>query len=384
MYFLLAVGTLLAGYAAKAPAAVTITIPRTTATRGVQPPIPPSNNTINSGYSNVTKTTSSRDLSKSRWHPTVLESVVLAEQMLETTAEQRANRVILPLLSNRHSELCCMLTDLDKKLGHNNALDVFVFTVNNTAMDVFRNSSCSDRAFNIIILFMPLNEHWGTDPACSSSAVHNRAEWANQAAGEDYRRMGHWRLTFQFAFADLLGYKYLWQLDDDSYFRGPVDFSLVQHMQSKGLWVAGSKTEQDFPFVLRGLAELARLYLVAERMSPKGTLFDNHTHPQGLSGLFTVANDPTLDVPDKDEEQGWSRYIACGNNIIINMDRFWWPKEVQKFVELAVLTGYHWRFRWNEQGVIAMVWHIFVPAEHYQFEGLFKDYQHPRTQWGTC
>ena len=41
------------------------------------------------------------------------------------------------------------------------------------------------------------------------------------------RRMGHWRLTFQYAFADALGYRYIWQMDDDSHFNATVSFNVV-------------------------------------------------------------------------------------------------------------------------------------------------------------
>jgi hypothetical protein len=45
--------------------------------------------------------------------------------------------------------------------------------------------------------------------------------------------MGHWRLAFQFAFADRLGYKYVLQLDDDSDFRAKETLNLTDFMQSK-------------------------------------------------------------------------------------------------------------------------------------------------------
>jgi hypothetical protein len=66
------------------------------------------------------------------------------------------------------------------------------------------------------------------------------------------------------------------------------------------------------------------------------------------------------------------------------MDKFWWSQEAQKFVELAVQSGYHWRFRWNEQGIMAMLWQMFVPEGHYQFDTLPIDYHHPRKVWGQC
>lgn len=324
---------------------------------------------------------------KSRWHPTVLNSVFKAQQKLSTTLEQRADRIFVPMLSNRHSELCCMLTDLNSKLGGTNALDVFIFTTDGKAQAEYNRSPCWKRQFNITVVFMTLDEHWGADPECSSSAIFDMNGWIGMPGlfGENYRRMGHWRLTFQFAFADMLGYKYVWQLDDDSSFRSPVNFSMISYMQQHDLWVAGHKTLPDPHFVTWGLPEMARLFLVGERLAPAGTLFSNHTQPSGLDGLYTVLHDPVrTGHPLEGDPGGWSRTIIHGNNMIIDMDKFWWPKEAQKFVELVIQTGYHWRFRWNEQGVMALLWQMFVPEGHFQFDTLPVDYHHPRKAWGTC
>jgi hypothetical protein len=47
------------------------------------------------------------------------------------------------------------------------------------------------------------------------------------------RNMGHWRLMFQFAFADMLGYKYLWQVDDDTEFKSQEAVNITEFMQEK-------------------------------------------------------------------------------------------------------------------------------------------------------
>lgn len=47
------------------------------------------------------------------------------------------------------------------------------------------------------------------------------------------RNMGHWRLTFQFAFADMLGYKYVWQVDDDTEFKARETLNVTDYMQGK-------------------------------------------------------------------------------------------------------------------------------------------------------
>lgn len=326
---------------------------------------------------------------KSRWHHTVLKSVHKAERLLRTSRRRRARRFFVPMLSSRHSELCCMLTDLNKKVAATNKLDVFVFSVENAAHSVFFESECRSRKFNLTVNFMALDEHWrlghGTNPATSSSAFFDTSDWMGGHFNEDYRRMGHWRLAFQFAFADMLGYRYVWQLDDDSHFRTPVTVNLMEYMQERNLWVGGLKYN-EYDFVAWGLPEIARLYLVAERMAPMGPLFSSHTQPAGLQGLYSVVNE-TLRPANQElqyDEGGWDKRVIWGNCVIVDMDKFWWPKHVQKFVELVLLSGYHFRFRWNEQGVMGMVSHMFVPEDNTAIDTLPVDYEHPHDYWGSC
>jgi hypothetical protein len=323
--------------------------------------------------------------SKSRWHPTVLRSALKAEQQLIIPRQERAGRLFVPMLTNRYKNLCCMLMDTSAKVGATNKLDVFVFSPGNTARSIYNKSPCGNRTMDLSLVFLDLDEHWGADPKHSSSAFFDKSGWGAKYFGEKYRRMGHWRLTFQFAFADMLGYKYVWQLDDDSFFKSKVDVDIIQYMQQNDLWVASAKTRPDPFHVSWGLPEMVRLFLVGERMEPPGTLFSKQTQPPGLEGLYTVRNDPVRkDSPLAGDAGGWSRTVMHGNCGIIDMDKFWWPKQVQKFVELVVLSGYHFRFRWNEQGVMAMVWQIFVPEGRFEVDNLPFEYEHPRLDWGTC
>jgi hypothetical protein len=89
---------------------------------------------------------------KSRWHPAVLRSVSKAEQQLNTTRWDRSGRLFVPMLTSRHKDLCCMLTDLNAKLGATNKVDVFVFSVDNAAQTSYNQSPCVDRTMNIALL----------------------------------------------------------------------------------------------------------------------------------------------------------------------------------------------------------------------------------------
>jgi hypothetical protein len=46
-------------------------------------------------------------------------------------------------------------------------------------------------------------------------------------------------------------------------------------------------------------------------------------------------------------------------------------EQLQRFVNLVLQTGAHFRFRWNEQATLGMVWHTFVR------EGEYKEFDFP-------
>lgn len=46
---------------------------------------------------------------------------------------------------------------------------------------------------------------------------------------------------------------------------------------------------------------------------------------------------------------------------------FWFQQIVQRYVELVTSSWYHYRFRWNEQSTIGMIWQLFVPSGQSNF-----------------
>ena len=66
----------------------------------------------------------------------------------------------------------------------------------------------------------------------------------------------------------------MWQIDDDSFFRAPLGFDLVQHMRDGNLSLAAKQTYDDIVEVTRGLPELTRYHIEVERLQPT-TLLDH-------------------------------------------------------------------------------------------------------------
>jgi hypothetical protein len=95
-----------------------------------------------------------------------------------------------------------------------------------------------------------------------------------------------------------------------------------------------------------------------------------HCTPPNLDGLFSQnANS----YPDR-VEPGWDALCLYGNFVLISTD-WWYREDVQRFLDLVLATGAHYRFRWNEQAVIGMAWQLFCPLDNfflYNFE-----YEHP-------
>lgn len=185
--------------------------------------------------------------------------------------------------------------------------------------------------------------------------------------------MGHWRLHYPFAYGRALGYKYLLQIDTDSNFLETIECNLVKEMEEGNFDMGGRIIIQDQP--TWGLPELTRYFLVTEQIMP-ATLFD-HCNPKNIDGLYTLSSTtfPKLEpsskkwrVFDPDNrvgKGGWSQTVIYGNFIIYNLE-FWYREDVQKYFNFVTSTGGHFRFRWNEQAVVAMIWQIFVPEERFK------------------
>lgn len=180
---------------------------------------------------------------------------------------------------------------------------------------------------------------------------------------QEYRKMGHWRLLFPCAFARKLGYKYLLQVDTDSDVMEELTFNILDVMEDGNLDIAARAITQDV--ATWGLSELTRYFIISEQISPT-TLYD-HCNPPNIDGLYTANSEQAS------QGLGWDRMVLHGNFVVYNLE-FWFREDVQEYVRLILSTGGHFRFRWNEQAVVAMVWQIFVPKE--RFKKFSFKYQH--------
>ncbi len=300
------------------------------------------------------------------WKSGISSTLKQAEAQISLSATNTTEFLAVLILSNDPQQLCCALKSLADHVSHWTPIDVFIFSLQDRLQTEAQN--CTPM-LDFRTVFLELKEHWETPEEAESSSTWTSLSFAS----DSYRRMGHWRLAFQMEFAARLGYKYILQIDDDAALLEPLKIDLVDYMRTNEIYMgARNIQENDMQDVTLGLAELAKKILVTERLQP-ADLFASDCAPPDITGLYTRG----LGGPDTG---GYSTRYLYGSFVIISLD-FWFREQVQRFVRLVLRTGAHFRYRWNEQQVQSMVWHIFVLPDHFhQFD---FDYMHPKKPW-TC
>lgn len=205
--------------------------------------------------------------------------------------------------------------------------------------------------------------------------------WRHPHLPVEYRRVGHWRLTFQMAFVKRLGHRYVLAIDDDMFVTERVPYNIVKEFSSSNVSIAARELlpngvhPEDSRYEV-GLAEITRYFLLHTGIKP--TLLYEHCHPPGLEGVFSrVPREGGPGFPNPLPALwnatytssigflGWDSNVIFANFYIVDVD-FWYRKEVQRYVHLILGSGGHFSERWSEQGVITMLWLIFVPKEQFR------------------
>ena len=167
--------------------------------------------------------------------------------------------------------------------------------------------------------------------------------------GEEYRAMGHWRLTFPFEFARHVGHRSILFIDHDSEVLAPPPGNLAADLSAEGIDLAYRTLVED-PMIGKGLPELAGYFIESNNLQP-AQLYGECV-PPNAEGLHTPRGDGT----------GWRARVPYGNFVVVSLD-WWFRADVQRFLNLCLFTGDHIRHRWNEQQVIGMLRALFVPPE---------------------
>ena len=253
------------------------------------------------------------------------------------------------------ARVCTYLDTFNRHFIALNPADVYVFVLGGAAAHAAYVECAGARAgWHIVDLQAHADDlGWVTPPQAG-----NASEWTVPKWSRDYRRMGHWRLTTQFALAASLGYSTLLQVDDDSYFPAPVTEDVFGSFAGRGLKMAGRVTSADDPETTVGLPELTRYFVVTEDVTP--TLLYEHCSPPSLEGLHSPGRGPGA---------GWDRTTLFGNFVVYDVAFMTEHPVVQRYLRTVLRTGAHFRFRWNEQATLAMVWQLFVGRDEWALFG---------------
>lgn len=265
-----------------------------------------------------------------------------------------SKRLGIALLSGRNaSYVCCTVRNLERMLLPTNPADMFIF-INSLEIELQAKRECGQIIGNInYAMFVELKHKWYTPDI-------DRSLWETHF-DENYRRMGQWRLEYQFDFLYRLGYKYALQFDDDSQLLAPVNFSIVEHMQQGKYHWAARNVLRDGVQVNKGLPELARYFITTEAIRP-AQLYQ-HCSPANITGLFTQGMGVVFDNEGHQVDgAGWQPMVMYGNMVVVSLE-FWFQPLPQRFLRLVIASGGHFRFRWNEQGVMGMMWQLFSREE---------------------
>jgi len=89
--------------------------------------------------------------------------------------------------------------------------------------------------------------------------------------------------------------------------------------------------------------------VVTENVTP--TLLYGHCSPASIEGLHS---------PGHGQGAGWDMTVLYGNFVMYDVGFMTRHPLVQRYLRTVLQTGAHFRFRWNEQATVAMVWQLFV------------------------
>ena len=277
----------------------------------------------------------------------------------------KRNDVFVPIVTARNlTRTCAMLNVFQRNFLKHNPADVVVFSLGGDE-DVKGLLSCTAHQLPdpANMSFVDLKQHARALGWTTPAHVQDTSLWRHTFS-ENFVRVGAWRLTTQFQLARLFGYRLVMYVDDDSIFPEPVTEPVFDTFYRRALKMAARVVTHDPLFPTVALPELARFFIVSEQLEPK-TLYQ-HCRPANVSGLFSASND--------NAREGWDRTIFYSNFAIISVD-FYYEPMVQRFVRLAFESGGVFKHRWNEQGVLSMVWQLFVePSKFHMYD--FK-YEHP-------
>jgi hypothetical protein len=168
--------------------------------------------------------------------------------------------------------------------------------------------------------------------------------WVDPKFSVGYRHMITFFATHVWEFAAAAGYEWVMRLDEDSYIWSPIQYNLVEYMQSSSKQYGFRMETHEAHAYAVGFPQLLRAYLAMHSREPTPLL--KHCTPQTLDGL----------------SKDWD-HLAFYNNFFISNVSFWRQPHVADFLDFIVRSGGIYTHRWGDAPIQTAALQIFMPEE---------------------
>jgi hypothetical protein len=152
----------------------------------------------------------------------------------------------------RLAYLHCSLTKLHEHVGKSTSIDIYLWFQHDSIPYV---PKWITQMFSQVIIVEIPQSSWKL-PADSGDPI----KWNyGMLFNDDYYLMGRWRLTFAMSFTKAMGYEYMLQIDDDTFFMDDIKFDIVKHFRDNNIvWGVRNRYFSEIVEITRGLPEFVR------------------------------------------------------------------------------------------------------------------------------
>lgn len=256
--------------------------------------------------------------------------------------------------------LIACLKLLEENVLPNNPADILIFHTGEFSLHDEQQLVRSNTSLPLAFLPIP-QVYWRLPNHVNLSEQHT---WANPEKGVGYRHMCRWFGHGLFLYLSKAGYNWMMRIDDDSKILSKIDYNIVDMLEASNK-VYGFRTWLiDSVDVVYALAELARFFIIEERMEP--TWIYKMCHPQNIDGLTTKT---------------WNHGYFYSNWYITKIG-WWMQPKVQRFLRLVDVSGGYYKFRWGDQIAHTMTSGLFMQES--QIHRFTFAYKHKDSMLGAC
>lgn len=161
----------------------------------------------------------------------------------------------MPITHQVHRRLAylhCCLTKLYEHIGRNTMIDIYLWFQHKSIPYI---PTWITQLFPSVIIVEIPQSSWKLPIDSGDPIKWNYGTLFN----DDYYLMGRWRLTFAMSFTKAMGYQYILQIDDDTFFMDDIQFDIVKHFRENNIvWGVRNRYFHEIIEITTGLPEFVR------------------------------------------------------------------------------------------------------------------------------